>query len=52
MGLPLREYSNPECFPTSSCANVDESVIGVTTAPDAGSGGWPSWMARVSKSMA
>ena len=49
VGLPLRAYSNPWCSPTSVCANVDDRLIGGTTAPVAGSGGWPAWMARVSK---
>ena len=51
VGLPEREYSKPWCSPTERCANVVESVIGVTTAPVVGSGGWPSWIARVSKSI-
>ena len=48
VGFAVRAYSNPACSPTAVCTNVDDSVIGGTTAPVTGSGGWPWWMARVS----
>src|SRR5690606_38446660 len=48
VGLPLRAYSHPRCRATPIWANVVETLIGGTTAPVAGSGSWPTWMARVS----
>jgi hypothetical protein len=38
VGFDEREYSKPSWSPTARCANVVESVIGVTTAPVATSG--------------
>ncbi len=49
VGLPERAYSNPLWPPTPSWANVVDSEIGVTTAPVAGSGSWPAWIALVEK---
>ena len=38
VGLPLRAYSYPACWPTASCRKVVASEIGGTTAPVARSG--------------
>ena len=50
VGLADRLYSYPpRSPPTPSCLYVDVAWIGTLTAPVAGSGSCPAWMARVSK---
>src|ERR1700736_6466636 len=50
VGFPVRAYSYPpRSPPTPSCANVELAEIGALTAPVAGSGRNPAWIALVAK---